>query len=145
MERREHLFKVPRIGNTDLVERESCLRGDGADVADHARGQIPLRRKVDQFEPIDDENLVLAQADRRPPPRPAVFCLPGVEPAAEDAENDGGAARVHRCKDKRRFLKIESSGNGPWAEVRRVCRKVYDINDLWLFLKNRPSEARHVL
>ena len=73
MERREHLLEVPRIGDADLVERESRLWGDGADVADHARGQIPLRRKVDQFEPIDDEILMLAQRHRRPPPRPAVF------------------------------------------------------------------------
>ena len=108
MERRKHLLEVPGIGDADFMACDDRLRGNRADVPGHDGGEVALRRQVDEFEPIDDEVLVLAQADRRPPPRPTLLRLPGVEPEAEDSDDDGGAVRRHRHKDKQRVQKIET-------------------------------------
>ena len=115
MERREHLLEVPGVGDVDLMARHDRLWRDRTDVPDHDGSEFTLRRQMEEFESVDDEILMLAKTDRRPPPRPTVLRLPGVEAEAEDSDDNGGAARRHRHKNKQRSQEIEIPMGGGWS------------------------------
>jgi hypothetical protein len=70
---------------------------------------------MDELEAIDDEIFVLAHGDGRSPPPPAFLGLPGIETAAEDADDDGFPLSMHIPEYKSRYLQIDCWPTRWWA------------------------------
>src|SRR5690349_4665783 len=57
-------------------------------VADDLRRQLPRLRSVDEFQPVDEQPLLLTQRNRRPPFPPAVIGAPRIERRPQNAYRD---------------------------------------------------------
>lgn len=83
------LREVPRIGNVERVQDDLRFRRHGSDVARH-RGRESVRvRRMQEFEPVDDEVLLLAKRHRGTPALPPRQSLArGVHGDSEHSDGD---------------------------------------------------------
>ena len=67
VQRRVDLLEVPGVFHRDQVGAHLGLGRDRGDVGGHQLGQLFFLRPVEQFEAVDQQVLVLADRDARPP------------------------------------------------------------------------------
>ena len=84
-------FYLGRFLRRSKLLRNDELLDDIESVLDSAECDEVLLGDAIASGPVDGEILVLAHADRRPPPGPTLLCLAGVEPEAENADDNAGA------------------------------------------------------
>ena len=91
MHRAVDLFEIPGVFQLHRVEANIGLRRDSGDIA----AQLPAERSgalsVDQLQPVDEEILVLAECDGRPPAPPPVVLHSDVKRGADKADYDAFA------------------------------------------------------
>ena len=90
MQRAIDFLEVPRVFEIDELRRHFCL---GRDLLDIARETLHEAQRVivmDELEPVDDEVLLLADGDGRPPAFPTGIPFGRVERGADEADDDVG-------------------------------------------------------
>ena len=88
----DQVATVPRVGEVHQMMADLRFRRNLGDVARDALAERGMGAGVDQLEPVDQQIIVLEQADGRPPALPAIGVAAVVERGAEKADGD---ARFH--------------------------------------------------
>src|SRR4029450_2796796 len=79
--------EVPRVAEVDHVSPDGGLGKTRADLSGHGFREPLLAARVQQLETMDDEVLMAAEIDGRPPGVPTLGAPPSIECGAEQAED----------------------------------------------------------
>ena len=90
MQRAIDFLEVPRVFEIDELRRHFRLGRDLLDIARETLHQAQRVIVVDELEPVDDEILLLADGDGRPPALPAGIPFGRVERGADEADDNIG-------------------------------------------------------
>jgi len=88
VQRAVDLLEVPGVAKVDGVETDLGLRRHGAQVGGDGSRERRMRGRVEELEAVDEEALLLAEADTRAPAVPAPGTRARVQDRTQEPEYD---------------------------------------------------------